>query len=365
MNPLAHIGSVSLLLTLFSLFALVGNLSFVAFAQDLNKSKGEMIVVGEKPSAIAVNPTMNKVYVANALSNSVSVIDGSRNTVIDTIKVGGHPLGIAVNQYTNKIYVTNFESVNVSVIDGETDKVIANISNAGFRPYKLAIDTRTNLVYVASSSLAIVSVIDGSTDRVLSNITLNRGMINGIAVNPNTGIAYVTHDSSNFVSIVDISSGKPVEMLIVGDRVFDVAVDPTSNSFYVLELGGVSVIDGSTNRVLANITLNSYMQGAAVNSRTNIVYVADGWSNSTTVIDASSNIVEHIIDIPNGANAVALNQETNTIYVANHLNSITVIDGSTNRIIPEFSSPIATVLAAASIMGVIVAVKYGTRKKTR
>ena len=48
-----------------------------------------------------VNPVTNKIYVTNYNSNSVSVIDGTTNTVTTTIAVGANPNGAAVNSITN------------------------------------------------------------------------------------------------------------------------------------------------------------------------------------------------------------------------------------------------------------------------
>ncbi len=55
--------------------------------------------VGVSPAALAVTPDGDFVYVANFASvggNTVSVIQTSDNTVIDTIDVGSSPFGVAV-----------------------------------------------------------------------------------------------------------------------------------------------------------------------------------------------------------------------------------------------------------------------------
>src|ERR1051326_53276 len=61
---------------------------------------------GIAPFAIGVNPATNRIYLANAGSNNVSVIDGATNTVIgNPVPVGVRPFGISVNPNTNLIYV--------------------------------------------------------------------------------------------------------------------------------------------------------------------------------------------------------------------------------------------------------------------
>src|SRR5688572_21705252 len=87
---------------------------------------GSTIAVGTTPSAIAVNPVTNKVYVANDGSNNVSVIDGATHTSTP-VAVGNRPLWLAVNPETNRVFVGNFGDSNVSVINGATQAVIGTL----------------------------------------------------------------------------------------------------------------------------------------------------------------------------------------------------------------------------------------------
>ena len=58
-------------------------------------------------------------YITNGKSNTVSVIDLTRNpakgfTVVRTLQVGSEPTGVAVNPKKNEIYVVNTGSSNVA-----------------------------------------------------------------------------------------------------------------------------------------------------------------------------------------------------------------------------------------------------------
>ncbi len=66
------------------------------------------VATGSGPIAVAVNPVTNKIYVANADSNDVTVIDGTHN-LTKTVAAGSIPEAVAVNPATNKIYVANNE----------------------------------------------------------------------------------------------------------------------------------------------------------------------------------------------------------------------------------------------------------------
>ena len=58
----------------------------------------------------------------------------------------------------------------------------------------------------------------------------------------------------------------------------------------------VSVIDGKTNRVTANVTVGNSPYGVSVNPSTNIAYVANYDDNTVSVIDGKTNRVTDYYD---------------------------------------------------------------------
>lgn len=71
---------------------------------------------------------------ADSKNDSVNVIDGTTNMVIDTIHIE-NDCDILLNEVTNRIYVASavgnpgsaFKEVSIGVIDGETDEIVATL----------------------------------------------------------------------------------------------------------------------------------------------------------------------------------------------------------------------------------------------
>ena len=61
---------------------------FLALERVWADSMIKNVTVGNIPASVAFNPSNGYTYVTNVDSNTVSVIDGSTNTVIDTIPMG-------------------------------------------------------------------------------------------------------------------------------------------------------------------------------------------------------------------------------------------------------------------------------------
>jgi YVTN family beta-propeller protein len=74
------------------------------------------------PRGVAVTPDGNHVYVTNAASDTVSVIDTATKKVVATVPVGENPFSVAVTSDGKHAYVTN-----VSVIDTASNTVAVTV----------------------------------------------------------------------------------------------------------------------------------------------------------------------------------------------------------------------------------------------
>jgi YVTN family beta-propeller protein len=94
----------------------------------------------------------DKIYVANADSNTTSVINPIDDTNEQNITLGFSPYKIAADYYTHKIYVPNGDSNTVSVIDG----------NSTGTPYKKDLRDILHDIVVGfkSKSVCLISDID-------------------------------------------------------------------------------------------------------------------------------------------------------------------------------------------------------------
>ena len=76
--------------------------------------------MGEKPQGIAIDTKANRIYVANVHGDSVSVIDGARNTVIETLRVGHNPYALVVNERAARLY---------TVLQGEIPYTVTHLQS--------------------------------------------------------------------------------------------------------------------------------------------------------------------------------------------------------------------------------------------
>src|SRR6185312_15826066 len=73
------------------------------------------------------NPVVVDPATGIANNGTVSVFDTTQQQVVKTIEVGLHPSGMALSPDGKRLYVTNANSDSISVVDTATDRVNATI----------------------------------------------------------------------------------------------------------------------------------------------------------------------------------------------------------------------------------------------
>jgi YVTN family beta-propeller protein len=100
----------------------------------------------DEAGGVAINPTTNTVKVANSYSDTLSVIDGATNAVVE-FALGDRPFAIAVNPTTNSVYITVSGTASggagAVVLNGATNAITATVPMDG-APSDLAVDPATN-----------------------------------------------------------------------------------------------------------------------------------------------------------------------------------------------------------------------------
>lgn len=292
------------------------------------------IAVGTNPAAVGVDSATNTLYVANAGSATVSVIDGATNVVTATIPVGTGPNAVAVDSATNTVYVTNYLSNSVSVIDGATNVLTATVP-VGQGPDGVDVNLVTDTVYVANNGSNTVSVVNGTTYTVSATLQVGTNPV-GVGVDSATDTVYVANSGSSNVSVIDGATNAVTQAIPVQSVPIGVGVDPATDTLYVGNYNSntVSVIDGVTHAVTATIYLVAQPWGVGVDSATHTVFVADASTNNVTVIDGMTYALTSTFPVGANPRGVGVDPATDTVYVANEgAKSVGVIDGATNALL--------------------------------
>jgi YVTN family beta-propeller protein len=253
---------------------------------------------------------------------------------------------IAINDTNNKIYVPQYDEGTVKVINGFTSQEIKSIPSGnslpqprgcnilggtctdnGSFPYGIGVNKKTNKVYVGNVYQSSITVIYGKTDHAIKNIAIGSSGPQPAGCNVLLGAC--------------ASLGPVPYMITVDEKNNKIFVTSLSN----IDLPGspnspdVSVIDGKSDTVIGTVQAgngaNEEGIGAAINHKTNKLYIANYFDATVSVIDTKTGHLDTNIHVETGPHGVGINKKTNTVYVSSFPGVVSVIDGDRNTVLKE------------------------------
>ncbi|HEX4743659.1 MAG TPA: CARDB domain-containing protein, partial [Candidatus Limnocylindria bacterium] len=304
-----------------------------AQALDADAALLARFAVGNEPVSAAVNTATDRVYVATrgatSLDNgAVAVVSGADNTVVASVPVGRSPSRVLVNESTNRIYVLHGGEATYKVIDGTTNAVTATIPATSSGAFDGALDAgRARLYLTHNNNLTVFSTDTntqvGQVDFLAQGLT---GAAFGVAVNRATNTIYVIRARTNaagqgFVSVIDGATLAVTANIDVGlwPELLDVN-ESTGRVYVASETGPVKVIDGSTNAVIATIALADGAAGLSVDPGRDRLYVAIEGGNRLAVIDTAADANTVLVQVPTGGQFpqdAAVNTASDRVYLPN------------------------------------------------
>jgi YVTN family beta-propeller protein len=214
------------------------------------------------------------------------------------------------------------------------DSVLTTINVGGF-PTGVAANPATNKVYVGAGQNLVV--IDGKTQQVTTRIAGTGIGFVGVNLLANRIYASSCSQSACSVVVVDGQTDKVIaDVPVFGQNSIGVqglAVDSVTDRIYVSAADNqqLIVIDGKTNTVIAQVLVPSQPGGISVNPKTNRIYVAGtGFPGLIMVLDGATNTL--IANIPEdfGVSNTAVNFLLNRAYVTDS-DTVIVVNGATNQ----------------------------------
>ena len=309
------------------------------------------VKVGINPIGVAVDRATNTIYVANALSNSVSVIDGSTcnatnasfcSPIAKLTHVGPIPIWVTFDQTTGTLYVT--DGLTRTGDDGNTIAVLnGNICNArdtsgcGQRPaaivrvpgvvfnqetgalVPLTLDPPNHTLYAPDANDGPVSMVNTATCNALNTSGCSQvpsTMANGdtVAIDYSNQSVYVTNAIDLTVTVLNGATCNAttqsdctevsVAPLPADFFPLEPAVDQATHTLYVplaavMEgiLGYTAVIDGSTCNAIDHsgcgatphlVQVGSLPEQVIIDPRTKSAYILSYSSSTLSVINTAT-----------------------------------------------------------------------------
>lgn len=280
---------------------------------------------GIHPQGMAINPANGLTYIANQLSNNVSVI-GTDGQIVRIIQLQpsnfpgyNSPVDVAINTSRTsdnygKVYVVGSVSNTISIIDLSFN-VIAEIQS-GVRPVAISFNPVNERLYIANLVSNDLTIVSTSSNQVRT-VPVGQNPI-GVGVNTSNGDVFIANSGDNSITVIDNTDQIVTSIDNVGTKPVSATYHPINNEMYVVATGSnevipINAVDYST---LPPIGVGNSPYGIAFNSNNNFLYVANRDDNNFSIIAPDKSLKDTITfgDVNIG---FAINQSNNLLFTNN------------------------------------------------
>ena len=205
---------------------------------------------GRNPKDLIAHPLTGQVIVANSFVKPVKLGTPQNDTIsimpelLDrsvVLAVGNHPVGLAIDPTTNRLYVANQSSRTISVVDLGQQKEIGLLI-----PLRSGIPNRMVLTngYLYAIVGETIEIFDTRSNRSVKSINSVFGPLD-LAASSNQKFVYVVNNKRNSLSIIDTINQVVIKEVPVGSSPVRVALSkgfhPNRDLIFVVNQGDFTV----------------------------------------------------------------------------------------------------------------------------
>ena len=205
------------------------------------------------PVDIAFNPSNGEAWVVCSVENTIKILDAT-HSIIQTIPVGNRPTSIAYNPENSCFYVSNLLDNTLSKIESSTYNLVATL-NTGEDPRTVSVWNQQGTVWVSNSSSDSVSVFDAA-DNLLNEINATGDYPTEFTTN--TSSLFLIAKNSNELLELNPQTQNIENTYPLGFQPSGIIYNPVNGFLYVLSSQtGLTYIYSTTGTLSETLSLNN------------------------------------------------------------------------------------------------------------
>ena len=290
------------------------NLGFVSVINAENNSVAANIQVHRQPVSIDIDATGDRAYVANAGSNTISVLDLKARREIAAIGAGEEPVQARPAPDGKTVVVPNRRGNSVSLVDP---------AMRGVRAYFTGCPAASDAVVLPDSSKAFVACSGGHQvmaialarpdahpalpDRLEAMLDVGRAPVH-LALKPDGGEVFVSNSQSNSISEVYANTNDVAGAYLMGDDPAHGLVSADNSLLYVSNLRSqyVTVYSIEDGKRIDSIHVGDGPSAMAFSAAGHLLFVVDARSGDVAVVRTISRSLFTLLPAGRGPNAIAV-----------------------------------------------------------
>jgi YVTN family beta-propeller protein len=276
-----------------------------------------------------------RVYVPNAVSNTVDVIDPKTFKIVDHFITGKEPQHITPAYDMKTLYVGE-------LYEGKEGALLPIDPVTGKPGTRFAMRDPYNLYYTPDGTKAIVvaerfnrlDFRDPHTWKLLNSITIPSPGVDHMDFTADGRYLFASTEYDGVVVRIDTVTMKLAGSVNVGGLPIDVKLSPDGKVFFVANQGthGVSVIDPATMKVVKFIKTERGAHGFALSRDGRFFYLSNRLAGKISVLDPAKKEIVKVWTVGGSPDMLQVSPDGTQLWFSNRFDGyVTVIDTTTGK----------------------------------
>ncbi|MDE1820857.1 MAG: hypothetical protein KGJ23_12580 [Euryarchaeota archaeon] len=273
------------------------------------------------------------------MTSNISAISTTTNRAVAGIPLPSYADRMAYDPNYAEVWANTLQTPSLQVISDVSNQVVANVS-VGCAACPFTVDQRTGNVY--QSEYGTMAIVSPAVDAVVDTFPVPAQSPGPIEYDPVNHNIYTTNTTT--VSIVNTTAHQAVVNLTVSSWRYPInglGIDPVSGDIFVLHQSwdNVTVISGTSNRVVANLPVGTYAGKPAFNATSGDAFIPNSGSKNVTIISDSLLSVMATVSVGSAPGAAIYNPWDGDIYLSDVTSySVSILSGATGRVLQNLST---------------------------
>lgn len=323
----------------------------VALRQPRAAAAIRVITVGKTPSAIAIDAATRRVFVLNADSGTVSVIDADSAALLRTIAAGPDPESISIDERDGRILVTTAKLDTAAILDARSGAVVRRAA-VGYGAAQAVVDEQMGQAFVSAGALSVVDMRGGAAITLPLDRTGIVATLEPMAIDQRTHRLFVLNGATTppRLTVLDTASGARLRSFPIGVDTSSTGIDARSGRVFIAspDDNTVYVLDARDGRVLRTVGLGFPPGAVVVDSAMNRAFAVPGvlgGAGRVAMLDATTGALLHTLSVGTSGGAVALDSRHGRLYLFDG-QRVHVLDARTGEQRCAIAAPLTPVAVA-------------------
>jgi DNA-binding beta-propeller fold protein YncE len=263
-----------------------------------------------------VDSASRRLYVSHG--SSLEVLDADSGKLIKTIGQLHGVHGIAIAPELNRGYITNGQTSSITAFDLKTFEKTGEPS-VGKNPDAVCYEPKTKRVVAVNHSGTDVSIIDGKTMELIKSV--QTGPTGEFCAVDGAGKVYVNLEDPSELLEIDVAKGEVTRRMSLApcEGPTGLSIDTKNKKlFSVCGNSMMAVVDIPSFKVIATPATGPGTDGGGFDPGLGYAYASNGGGNGTlTIVKLVNGKYETVDQVPTarGARTMAVDEKTHRVYL--------------------------------------------------